>query len=83
METQKIVIWSIIGILLIAVIYTVFFRVSSTGNAVNANGQIGQIDTTGWTENEIMNYEMHGTIPARLQGQIAASQGSTGMVGGC
>ena len=30
-----------------------------------------------------MNYEMHGTIPARLQGKIAANSAGTGMVGGC
>ncbi len=80
MQTQKIVLWSIIGILLIAVIYTVFFRISPTGNSINSNGQI---DTSGWTENEIMNYEMHGVIPARFQGQVAASPAGTGMVGGC
>jgi len=80
METQKAVLWVIIGVLLLAVIYTVFFKSPSlTGNSVNANGQI---DTSGWTENEIMNYEMHGTIPARFQGQVATSSG-TGMVGGC
>jgi len=71
--------WAIIGILLVAVIYTVFLKASSTGNSVNSNSQI---DTSGWTENEIMNYEMHGTIPARLQGQVATT-GGTGMVGGC
>ena len=71
--------WAIIGVLLISVIYTVFFKVSSTGNSVNS----GEIDTSDWTENEIMNYEMHGTIPARLQGKIAASSAGTGMVGGC
>ena len=80
MEKQKIFLWTIIGILLIAVIYTVFFKISSTGNSVNSNGEI---DTTGWTENEIMNYEMHGTIPVRLQGKIVASSSGTGMVGGC
>ena len=80
METQKTVLWIIIGVLLVAVIYTVFFKPSSsTGNSVNANEQI---DTSGWTENEIMNYEMHGTIPARFQGQAVAGSGS-GMVGGC
>ena len=53
-----------------------------TGNAVSSNGQI---DVAGWTENEKMNYEMHGTVPARLQGKAAASSASsgTGMVGGC
>jgi len=79
METSKAVLWIIIGVLLVAVIYTVFFKISATGNSVNSNGQI---DTSGWTENEIMNYEMHGTIPARLQGQVATT-GGTGMVGGC
>ena len=79
METQKLVLWAIIGILLIAVIYTVFFKASSTGNSVNS----GEIDTSDWTENEIMNYEMHGTIPARYQGQTTASSTGIGMVGGC
>ena len=79
METQKTVLWVIIGILLLAVIYTVFFKSPATGNSVNSNSQI---DTSGWTENEIMNYEMHGTIPARFQGQVATTSG-TGMVGGC
>lgn len=79
METQKTVLWIIIGVLLVAVIYTVFFKSSSTGNSV-VNGKV---DTSGWTENEIMNYEMHGVIPSRFQGQAAASSGGTGMVGGC
>ena len=78
METQKVVLWAIIGILLLAVIYTVFFQVSLTGNSVSN----GKLDTTGWTENEIMNYEMHGTIPARYSGSAQGSSGS-GMVGGC
>ena len=32
-----------------------------------------------------MNYEMHGTIPARAQGKVSASSASagSGMVGGC
>ena len=79
MEIQKTVLWVIIGVLLLAVIYTVFFKSPATGNSVNANGQI---DTTGWTENEIMNYEMHGVIPARFKGQ-AISGASSQMVGGC
>ncbi len=77
METQKTILWIIIGILLIAVIYTVFFKSSTTGSSVN-----GKIDTTGWTENEVMNYEMHGIVPARYAGSSSGSSGS-GMVGGC
>lgn len=55
-----------------------------TGNAiVNSGSNSGAIDMTGWTENEIMNYEMHGTIPAKAQARGAAPASSTGMVGGC
>lgn len=68
--------WIVIGVLVLAVIFLTFKvttieKASATGNAV---------DTTGWTANEIMNYEMHGTIPAQIKG--SASSGS-GMVGGC
>lgn len=42
---------------------------SLSGNAQ----QGGAIDTTGWTANEKMNYEMHGTIPARARASSAAS----------
>ena len=48
-----------------------------TGESVAASGKL---DTTGWTENEKMNYEMHGTIPARIG---KGSSSSSGMVGGC
>ena len=41
----------------------------------------GAVDTTRWTANEIMNYEMHGTIPARAQQRTTATQNQ--MVGGC
>ena len=52
-----------------------------TGNAVSSNGQI---DVAGWTENEKMNYEMDGTIPARLQNKnVQRSPSASGMVGGC
>jgi len=77
---NKTLIWIVIGILLLAVIYVTFFRDGGATGAVSAGGS-GKIDTTGWTENEIMNYEMHGTIPARAGSASTASSG--GMVGGC
>ena len=73
----------LIGLVIFGVVQT--FQISSikkdlsgvTGSATK------QIDTSGWSENERMNYEMHGTIPARYQ----ESQGSVAqqlqMVGGC
>lgn len=75
--------WIVIGILFIGVLFLTFKISTLTGNAVSSSGN-GKIDTTGWTDNEIMNYEMHGTIPARAQGKagVSASAGS-GMVGGC
>lgn len=71
---NRTLIWVVIGILLLAVIYVTFFKGEATGIVTG-----DKIDTTGWTENEIMNYEMHGTIPARL----GASTSGNGMVGGC
>ena len=39
-----------------------------------------KVDMTGWTDNEKMMYEHHGTLPSRLQGKSAPSNQ---MVGGC
>ncbi len=61
------------------------------GNAIIAGGGIGQvtgnavlsgggIDMAGWTENEKMMYEHHGTLPARLQGKTAPSASSSGNI---
>ena len=81
MEVRKsTIMWTVIGVLFIAVLFLTFKVSTLTGNVVA--GDSGKLDTTGWTDNEIMNYEMHGTIPARAQGKAGASAGS-GMVGGC
>ena len=77
---KKIIMWVVIGVLFLVALYLVFQAGStSTGKSVSSSGKL---DTTGWTEGEIMNYEMHGTIPARA-GTTSASSGSSGMVGGC
>ena len=70
----------IAGILFSVALFLIYEVSVQTGSAVV--GSSGKIDTTGWTDNEKMNYEMHGTIPARIQEKISASSG-TGMVGGC
>ena len=68
--------WSII---FISTLLT--FKLGSSGAGISDIGTTGKIDTTGWTTNEIMNYEMHGTIPARA-GKISATTGASGgMVG--
>ena len=84
MEVKKnSMMWIAIGILFLSVLFLTYKASSLTGNAVA--GSSGKLDTTGWTTNEIMNYEMHGTIPARAQGKVGAASASsgTGMVGGC
>ena len=49
---------------------------------VTANAVSGGIDMSGWTEDEKMLYEHHGTLPARAaQGNNQNPQ--AGMVGGC
>ena len=74
--------WIVIGALFLLVLFLTYKVSSLTGNVVA--GSSGKLDTTSWTENEKMNYEMHGTIPARLQGKTgAASSAGSGMVGGC
>ncbi|MBS3074747.1 hypothetical protein J4447_04850 [Candidatus Pacearchaeota archaeon] len=88
---NKTIMWIVIAVLFLAVLFLTFKVSQLTGSAVTGSVSSvqtsGQIDTSGWTENEIMNYEMHGTIPARVQesssGAGADSSGYGGMVGGC
>ena len=80
MEIKKnTMIWIFIGVLFLAVLFLTFKASSLTGNATNT----GKLDTTSWTANEKMNYEMHGTIPARIASKSSASTAGAGMVGGC
>ena len=84
MEVRKsTLLWVAIGVLFLAVLFLTYKASTISGNAVA--GDSGKLDTSGWSENEKMNYEMHGTVPARLQGKVAASTASSGagMVGGC
>jgi len=65
----------IVGILLVVSIVQTFQvnglknKISATGAAIAGAGN-GALDMSGWTANEIMNYEMHGTIPARLEASV-------------
>ncbi|KKR15050.1 MAG: hypothetical protein UT44_C0043G0010 [Candidatus Levybacteria bacterium GW2011_GWA1_39_32] len=83
MEVKKnTLMWIVIGVLFLSVLFLTYKASTINGNA--AAGDSGKLDTTGWSENEKMNYEMHGTVPARIQGTVAASSASSGagMVGG-
>ena len=77
MERNK-VMWIVIGLLFLAVLFSTF-KVANAGGISTG----GAIDMTGWTENEKMNYEMHGTIPARASGGVSSAPAGSGMVGGC
>ena len=74
--------WVVIGVLFLSVLFLTYKASSLTGKAI---ADSGKLDTTSWSANEKMNYEMHGTIPARLQGKVSPSSASSGagMVGGC
>ena len=51
----------------------------ATTISLSGNGQTtGPIDMSGWTDDEKMNYEMHGIIPARAQGSATASSANSG-----
>lgn len=66
------------AVLLISVVQS--FQIKSLKGGVSGNAvQSGGIDMRGWTEDEKMMYEHHGTLPARLQ----QSSNQQNMVGGC
>ena len=70
-----------VGLLLIAVVVQSFQISALKARPAAASGITGNaVDMSGWTENEKMNYEHHGTLPARVQGGAPAP---SAMVGGC
>ena len=76
---KNILMLAAIGMLFLAALFLTYKVSNITGNTISAN----VIDTTSWTANEIMNYEMHGTIPARAQSSSSSRSTGLGMVGGC
>ncbi len=76
---KNIVMWTAIGVLFLTALFLTYETSNITGNATDTKA----IDTTGWTANEIMNYEMHGTIPAKAQRSSPSALIGSGMVGGC
>ena len=84
MEKNKILIGvGVAAVLIVAIVLIVqTFQIGSIKKELSGvtGSAIKQIDTSGWTENEKMNYEMHGTLPAGYQGN---TNQQTKMVGGC
>ncbi len=81
------IMWVVIVVLAIAVVYLTV-QVQKVGSGAQQIGSAGSslsggaIDMSGWTETEKMEYEHHGTLPARLQGSAQNVQAPS-MVGGC
>lgn len=73
----------LIGLVVVVLILSVAqsFQIYSLKEDVTIDNS-GVVDMGGWTEDEKMMYEHHGTMPARLQGGNSQPQ-SGGMVGGC
>ena len=76
----------LVAVVAVLVVFSIFqyYQISKLKqcNAITGNAVSGSIDMTGWTADEKMMYEHHGTLPSRLQGQGSAPV-SSGMVGGC
>lgn len=77
---KEILLFGIAGVILLLVAVQLFqinsLKDNIRGNAVKSNS----VDMNGWTENEKMMYEHHGTTPARLSGN---KKQTSSMVGGC
>lgn len=76
---------TVLLILIVSVIQS--FQIISIKESINKDmitgsaTSNGAIDTSGWTEDEKMMYEHHGTLPARSQ--KGSTTGKANMVGGC
>lgn len=82
MIKKNTVMWIVIGVLVIAAIFLTI-KASSIGAAPVAKATGNAINTAGWTQDEIMNYQMHGIVPARYQNSVSSPSGSSGQVGSC
>src|SRR3989338_5784244 len=71
------------GLLAVLLLVSLFqaYQISTLESTLSRGASGYDVDMSGWTEDERMMYEHHGTLPARLQGAPSGNGG--GMVGGC
>ena len=69
----------VVAVLLLSVVQS--FQIRTIKNQMTGNAAVsaGGIDISGWTEDEKMQYEHHGIMPARLQ----QNNRQTSQVGSC
>lgn len=82
---QKYLLVMMVGAVLVLSIMQSFqiisLKNSKISSQISAAAVSGQIDMTGWTEDEKMMYEHHGVLPSKAQ--TGAKAPSSNMVGGC
>ena len=73
------------GVVLVLVFIFQSLQISDMKSKISGNAvKSGAIDMSGWTEDEKMQYEHHGVLPARLQSSGQNNiQNLPTMVGGC
>ena len=86
MDKKLTIVTILVGILLIVSVVQ-FFQLNGIKSGASTTGAVtatatNSIDMTGWTEDERMNYEMHGIIPARVN-EVEVNPAGASMVGGC
>jgi hypothetical protein len=76
-----------LAVLLLVASVVQAYQIAAIGKAENTAAGTGTLDTASWTEEEKMNYDMHGIIPARVKSSSSSvplqSQQAPTMVGGC
>ena len=86
---KEILLVAIIGIILvIGIVQTIQLNALSAkivgmSNIVSQASNTQAVDTSQMTENEKMNYEMHGIVPERFSSGSSSLQSLPNMVGGC
>lgn len=87
MNTQAILVVVLAFVLVLSAFQTIEIgnmKAKITSNAITGNSVASAnapLDQSDWTENEKMNYDMHGIIPSRAG--VPSSSSGSGMVGGC
>lgn len=73
----------IVSMVVLILVLSVFQSIQINSLKEKLSTKSDGIDMNGWTDDEKMMYDHHGTLPARLQGGQSNMPQPSGMVGGC